>query len=389
MPNKIGAVIAGGDLVGLGVLRSLARKGIPVILLNYEQCISQYSKYKKNFFKSPHPAETDNFVNFLIQLAKRERIQGWIIFPCSDDAVYALSQYKEVLRNYYRIPTPGWEVTRNVYIKKETYKIAEKNGISIPRMYEINSLEQLIKSDLQFPLVIKPSIGHGFINQFKTKAFRINNKEELIRTYKRVCSAKDPSEIIVQDFIPGGPKNLYSFCPFFKNRRVVAGIAGRRVRQRPMDFGFSSTYVELVSVPELAIISEKFLGLIDYYGIAEVEFMRDPRDHMYKLIEVNPRVWGWHTLGIACGLDFPYLVYLDMIGEQIEVPSSLNRVKWIRLFTDIPTAFSEMVKGNLRLGDYLASLKGKKTEPVLSLADPLPFLTEILLYPYRRMKRGI
>jgi predicted ATP-grasp superfamily ATP-dependent carboligase len=131
------------------------------------------------------------------------------------------------------------------------------------------------------------------------------------------------------------------------------------------------------------------LGLIDYYGIAEVEFMRDPRDHMYKLIEVNPRVWGWHTLGIACGLDFPYLVYLDMIGEQIEVPSSLNRVKWIRLFTDIPTAFSEMVKGNLRLGDYLASLKGKKTEPVLSLADPLPFLTEILLYPYRRMKRGI
>jgi D-aspartate ligase len=389
LPNKIGAVIAGGDYLGLGILRTLAKKGIPAILLDHEHCISKYSKYHVRFFKSPHPSETDNYVDFLIQLAKKKGMQGWIIFPTDDQTVYLLSRYKEILKNYYRIPTPCWEVIRNVYIKKETYKIAEKNGILIPKIYDINSFEQLVGADLQYPLVIKPSISHRFYSKTRNKAIRINNKEELIKTYKRVSHIIDPTEILVQDFIPGGPKNLYSFCPFFKNGKVVAGMAARRSRQRPMDFGLASTYVELTDIPELRAISEKFLALIDYYGIAEVEFMYDPRDHRYKLLEVNPRFWAWHTLAIAAGLDLPYLLYQDMIAGKIEVPSTLKQVKWVRLITDLPTVFSEMMRGNIKMNDYLASMKGKKEEAVLSMKDPIPFLAEIPLAIYRKIKRGL
>jgi predicted ATP-grasp superfamily ATP-dependent carboligase len=388
LPNKIGAVITGGDFQGLGVLRTLARKGIPVILLDHEHCIGKYSKYKKRFFRSPRPSEGENYLNFLLQLAKREGIQGWIIFPNSDEAVRVLSQHKEILENYYRIPTPYWESIRNVYIKRETYKVAEKNGISIPKIYDINSLEQLVESDLQYPLVIKPSIRDHFFNKTKIKAFRVNTKEELIKTYQRVRGVIEPDEILVQDFIPGGPKNLYSFCPFFKSGKVITGVAGRRARQHPMDFGHASTYVELVDIPELRGISEKFLGLIDYYGIAEVEFMQDPRDNQYKLIEVNPRVWGWHTLAIAAGVDLPYLLYQDMIGEEIEVLPSIKQMKWVRLITDIPTVFAEIMNGNMKLSDYILSMKGKKKDAVLCLKDPFPFLAEIALIPYLWVKRG-
>jgi predicted ATP-grasp superfamily ATP-dependent carboligase len=388
MPNKIGAVITGGDFQGLGVLRTLAQKDIPIILLDSDHCISKYSRFKKKFIKSPNPSETETYFNFLIDLAKKEKIHGWVIFPNSDEAVYVLSRYKNILEQFYRIPTPGWEVIRNVYIKKETYRVAEKNGIPIPKMYNSNSLEQLVESDLQYPLVIKPSIRDHFYNKTKIKAFRINNREELIKTYQRVRDVIDPEEILVQDFIPGGPKNLYSFCPFFKNGKVVTGVAGRRTRQHPMDFGHASTYVELVDIPELRNLAEKFLGLIDFYGIGEVEFMQDPRDHQYKLIEVNPRVWGWHTIAIAAGIDLPYLLYQDMIGDKIEIPPSLRQVKWVRLTTDLPTVFLEIAKGRMKLRDYLASMRGKKTDAVLSLKDPLPFLAEIALIQYLWMKRG-
>jgi predicted ATP-grasp superfamily ATP-dependent carboligase len=242
--------------------------------------------------------------------------------------------------------------------------------------------------DLSFPAVIKPSIRDHFYNKTKIKAFRINNKDELIKIYQRVCSTIDPSEVLVQDFIPGGPKNLYSFCPFFKDGKVITSIMGRRARQHPMDFGHASTYVELVNVPEMQNIAEKFLRLIDFYGIAEVEFMMDPRDKKYKLIEVNPRVWGWHTLATAAGIDFPYLLYQDMIGEKIEVPTSCKQVKWVRLTTDIPTVFLEIVKGKMKIRDYIASMRGKKTDAVLSLKDPLPFFAEIALIPYLWVKRG-
>ena len=388
MTNKPGAVITGGDFQGLGVVRTLGRKGIPVFLLDSDHCIGRYSRFTKKFVRSPHPAEPEPYLDFLIDMAKRENIEGWVIFPNSDEAVYVLSKYKEILEKFYRVPTPRWEVIRNVYMKKETYRLAEENGIPVPKRYKADSLQELEGMDLPYPLVIKPSIRHHFYNKTKIKGFRVNNKEELIKIYPRVSSIIDPSEIIVQDFIPGGPKNLYSYCPFFKEGKTITGVGARRARQHPMDFGHASTYVELVDIPELKRLAEKFLGLIDYYGIGEVEFMYDPRDHQYKLIEVNPRVWGWHTIGIAAGIDFPYLLYQDMIGEEIEIPPSTKEVKWIRLTTDIPTVFLEIAKGKMKMSEYMASMRGEKVDAVLSADDPLPFVAEVALIPYLWMKRG-
>ena len=388
MNKKVGAVVTGGDFQGLGVLRTLAKKDIPILLLDSQYCIGKYSRFEKKFLKSPHPSETESYLNFLIDLVKKENIHGWVIFPNSDEAVFVLSKYKSLLEKFYRIPTPSWNVIKNVYIKERTYRISEKHNIPIPKTYYPKNLEELVELDLHFPVVIKPSIRDRFYNKVKTKAFRINDKKELVKTYKRVCSVIDPSEVLVQEYIPGGPNNLYSFCPFFKNGRVLVSIMARRSRQHPMDFGHASTFAELVYIEQIQKIAEKFLSLIDYYGIAEVEFMQDPRTGEYKLIEVNPRVWGWHTLAIAAGVDFPYILYQDMIGDKMEFRLPMNHMKWVRLVTDIPTTFLEIIKGKMRIRDYLSSMKGRKEFAVFASYDPLPFFAEIAMIPYLWIKRG-
>ena len=390
MQEKVGVVITGGDSQALGVLRTLAKKDIPIIMLDSDHCISKYSRFKKRFFRSPHPSDDQSYVDFLIDLAKKEKIHRnrWVIFPNSDETVYVLSKYKNILEEFYRIPTPGWEVIQNVYIKKNTYQLAKKGGIPIPTTYYPDSLQELVELSLNYPVVIKPSIRDNFYRKVKTKAFRINNKEELVRTYEYVCSIIEPSEVLVQEFIPGGPNHLYSFCPFFKDGEVLTSIMARRARQHPMDFGHASTFAELVDIPEMQKIAEKFLGLINYYGFAEVEFMQDPRDGNYKLIEVNPRVWGWHTIAIASGVNLPYLLYQDMIGEEMDIRLPIDNLKWVRLITDVPTVLSEIIGGRLRIRDYLKSMKGKKEFAVFALNDPLPFLAEVALIPYLWVKRG-
>ena len=388
MPEKIGAVIAGGDYQGLGVMRTLARKDIPIILLDSDHCIGKYSKFKKKFFRSPPPSDEKAYFNFLIDLAKKEKIHGWVIFPNNDNAVYVLSKYKDILKEFYRITSPSWETTKYVYIKKNTYQLAEKYNIPIPKTYYPGSLDDLIELNLKFPVIIKPSIRDHFYNKIKIKAVRINNRDELVKTYRWVCSIINPSEVLVQEFIPGGASHLYSFCPFFKNGTIIASIMARRPRQHPMDFGHASTFAELVDIPEIQEISEKFLRLISYYGIVEVEFMQDPRDGKYKLLELNPRVWGWHSLAIAAGVDLPYMLYQDMIGQQIKTSTALKDVKWVRLTTDIPTVFTEIIKGNMRISDYIATMKGKKEFAVFSLEDPLPFFIEMAFIPYLWKKRG-
>jgi predicted ATP-grasp superfamily ATP-dependent carboligase len=77
-----------------------------------------------------------------------------------------------------------------------------------------------------------------------------------------------------------------------------------------------------------------------------------------------------------------------MVGEELQQDGFDRAAKWIRLTTDVPTAVGEILKGRLAVADYFNSFKGKTEFAVLSAADPLPFIAEILMIPYLWKKRG-
>ena len=383
-----GAVITGGDFQGLGVIRNLARKGIPVHVLDHELSIGRFSRYCQRYRVAPNPTREKEYISFLIAYGRRLEPGKWVLYANNDRVVYLLSKHKKILEKYYHIPTPDWDVIKYVYNKKNTYQLAESLGIPTPATYYPRDIRDLEKLDLSFPVIVKPATRDFFLEAFRKKAFLIRDKPSLLQTYKRVCDRMDPSEVMIQEFIPAGPKHLYSFCPFFKDGKVVARIMARRPRQHPMDFGKATTFAETVQIPELEDLGKRFLEKINYYGLAEVEFMFDARDGQYKFLEVNARVWGWHTLAIAAGIDLPYLLFQDMTGQTWQIPSSRDEVKWIRLITDIPTVMAEMLKGRMSLKEYMSSLRGKKEFAVFSMDDPLPFFAEILMIPYLWLKRG-
>jgi D-aspartate ligase len=169
----------------------------------------------------------------------------------------------------------------------------------------------------------------------------------------------------------------------------VASMTVRRCRQHPSDFGRASTYVETISLPDLAEPSIRFLQKIDYYGLVELEFKHDARDGAYKLLDVNARTWGYHTLGQAAGVDFPYLLFQDQLGNAVGEAHARPGVRWIRLATDVPNAVRDISAGKLRARDYLRTLLAVDTEAVFSLRDPLPGLYELALMPYLAVKRGL
>ena len=48
---------------------------------------------------------------------------------------------------------------------------------------------------------------------------------------------------------------------------------------------------------------------LGHTGLSQVEFKRDPRDGVLRLMEINPRLWQWHGLAAACGVDLPRIAY--------------------------------------------------------------------------------
>ncbi len=386
--NTVGAVIIGGDFQALGVIRSLAENDIPVFLLDHELGIARYSRYAKRRAKNYSLLSEEVFVDYLIRLAEKENLQGWVLFPNNDHIVKLLSIHRDNLNKWYRNPVPPWETTRKFYYKEYAYEIAENLSIPVPRLYRGGSLEKIIEQNVQFPIVLKPSFKENYYPKTKKKAIKVETIEELINEYRKMSSIIEPSQIIVQEMIEGGPKNLFSYVTVFDGEKDILGMSARRRRQHPMDFGHATTYAEPVTIPHLKAMSLKLLKALQYYGLAEVEFMKDDKDGLFKFIEINGRVWGWHTLAKAAGINLPLILFQHMVREEIEYSEPINGVKWIRLATDIPTVFRELISGRMKFGEYINSLKGKKEFAVFSLNDPLPFFMEFLLIPYLWRKRG-
>ena len=384
----VGAVIIGGDFQSLGIVRSLTEKGIPVFIIECEKSISRYSRYVNRVEKNYALLSSSSFAEYLISLAQRENLKGWVLFPTDDECVRLLSIHRDALKDWYRNPVPSWDISEKIYYKKKAYEFADSISIPIPKNYHGLKAEDFLNQDLNFPIVLKPDYKKEYYSKTRKKGLRVDTLEAFNEEFKKMSSIIDPSNIVVQEMILGGPKNLYSYATFFDGEKSVAGMSAIRWRQHPMDFGHATTYAESVFVPELERLSEKLLKAIGYYGLAEVEFMKDDRDGKFKFIEINARTWGWHTLAKAAGVNLPFVLYQSMVYGKQEDFHSEDGVKWIRLLTDIPTVLIEIIKGRMSFMEYLKSFNGKKEFAVWSLKDPLPFLVEILLIPYLWLKRG-
>ena len=159
---------------------------------------------------------------------------------------------------------------------------------------------------------------------------------------------------MVQEIVPGMGESQYSFAALCQDGMPVASVVARRVRQFPMDFGRFSTFVETVDEPEVATQAERLLRHADYTGLIEIEFKRDRRDGQLKVLDANPRVWGWHTLTRREGPDFSYLLWRAARGERIRGPRARPGQRWMRMDVDLAVAAREILGGRLSLRQYLS-----------------------------------
>jgi D-aspartate ligase len=121
----------------------------------------------------------------------------------------------------------------------------------------------------------------------------------------------------VQELVPGGDDALYTVGSYVSaDGRALGVFCGRKLRQTPPGIG-TCRVGEAVWVQEAVDAALLLLSAFGYHGLSQVEFKRDPRDGRYKLMEINPRLWQWHGLASACGVDLPRIAYADLTGAPV------------------------------------------------------------------------
>lgn len=385
--HQIGALVVGGDHPGLAIARSLGRRGIPVYILEDQLSVSQWSRHVSRMVRVGDIRGERATVDAVLEVGHRFGLNGWVLYPTRDEHVGAFSRFRKELSEFFRVTTPDWETTQWAWDKKNSYDLAEKLEIPVPKTWTVRDSRELQALYGHLPLAIKPSIKERFFYATGAKAWRANTHEELNHLFKKALLQISAQEILIQEIIPGDGQQQYSFCAFCQKGEVHSSLTARRLRQHPREFGRAATYVETLEMPMVEELSARFLKHIDYSGLIEIEFKHDVRDGQYKLIDVNARTWGFVSIGSLAGVDFPYLLFSEQLGWPIEQSRGRSGVGWLRVVTDIPTALSDLIAGHLTLNSYVTSLVNTRVESVFSVEDPLPAVAELALLPYLVAKK--
>lgn len=385
MNKTRGALVLGGNLNGLSIARSLGRHGVPVWVVSPPSIrLASFSRYTRRTLPWP-TGDDETQVETLLEIAARNNLDQWVLFPTCDKSAALLSRFHSKLSRRFRVSTPTWNVLRWAYDKRLTYRLAADQKVDYPATFYPLTDADLESVNCEFPAILKPA-AHSSINRLtEDKAWRVANHEELLARYREARELMPPDLILVQEMIPGNGGSQFSFAALCCEGKTIASLTARRTRQYPIDFGYSSSFVETLDVPEIVAPSQRLLAAIGYTGIVEVEYKFDFRDGRFKLLDINPRLWTWSPLGGRAGMDFPYLLWKMMQGMLVEEQRAPAGVRWVRMSTDVPAAFQEMLRGRLKLREYLQSLHGPLQFALVAADDPFPALMDLPIFAFKHL----
>ena len=233
-----------------------------------------------------------------------------VLLPMELSTQLLVTRNRERLEKLVRIPFADPDLAFRIDDKAFLASFAREHDIDAPATFFPAGPEEAtaLATELSYPVLIKPchsSGGRGIV--------RVDREAEFPSGYARV-RARDPRPIVQACLPPGGDALGVGVLMNFASE-AKAAFAYRRLREYPITGG-PSTLRESIWDRELVGIAERLLSLLGWVGVAMVEFKVDPRDGRPKLLEVNPRFWGSLHHAIACGVDFPFLLYtLAMEGD--------------------------------------------------------------------------
>ena len=365
---------------GLGIIRALGEIDIPVIALYYDKADMGYvSKYVIKRYHIPHPENQINeFIDFLINLSNE--FNKSLLLPADDASLVSVSKKKKLLEKYYNVACTDWEITEKFINKFFTYKIAEEAGIPTPRSLLPQSKEDVINfgKKIDYPCMVKPIHSHLFFDHFRVKMFKVYDYEQLIDIYGKIESTD--LKVMMQEYIPGDDTNGVNYNSYFWDQRSIVEFTAEKVRLSPPESGVPCVVVSK-EIPEIMEMGRSILSSMKFYGYSCIEFKKDIRDGVYKLMEVNGRHNRSTLLAVKCGINFAEIQYNHLVKNisinNIKNQSYEKNIYWIDLLKDIVVSVYYLKQKGYTLGKLLKPYFSKNIFATLNIKDLKPFIKRI------------
>ena len=363
--DAAGAVVLGGYVNGLGLVRSLGDRGVPAAVVTTQPFdIAHRSRYVDGHEGVEGLAERPGALADLLE----RRAPDWggrVLLPTNDESLEALATHHGRLARHYRIESPP-EAAGYLLDKRRMAAAAEEVGADLPRRYGPADPATAERDDLRFPVLVKPLAAPRFAARFGVKVFEARARDEL-----RACVARlGGIEADVHDLVPGGDSHIYAHAIHLDARGEPSpGVTVRKLRQSPPHFGVARM-AELPADPPPGLheLTVELARRIGQRGPAVAEFKRDPRDGSLRFIEVNGRSVVYNALLRRAGLDLAALA-----GGGNGARTSGWPGVWVNLHADLLHA---TLRERLPARELVAPYRRPRLDAVWSRTDPRPFIAQ-------------
>ena len=381
MSNPV-LILGSEPRIAVPIARSLARRGIPVHIVALSTRVANISsRAVRRFWRLPNPEHARAlFEEALFRLVRDANID--MVIPCNDPALVAVAPHYDRLSEILYVGCPRPQIVNRVLQKPLTVLMAKQCGVPVPETYKISSTIDLenLRERLSFPIVGKPA------SKFSSRPSRVRYFE----TFRELRQAfeSDPefgTRMLLQEYCQGEGVGLEVL---FHDQKPIAIFQHRRLKELPSTGGASVLAISEAPDPVLVNYAVELLRIMEWEGVAMVEFRCDRSRQTVKLMEVNGRYWGSLSLSCMAGVDFPFYEWQLAHGQVPEVPPGYRIglcMRWTTgelrrlfgIFTAAGDGSTRRISRWKELAGFVRDVLPPTRDALWSVTDPLPALQDL------------
>lgn len=320
--NNFNALILGTDNNSYSVARSFYENygKKPIVAGSARLVPFIHSKIAEVHTRKDFSNNPDVFVNLLNNIGRKHKGETLVIFVPIETYIEILEKNEDRLDFDFKIPYPGWYMTKDLIVKSEFYKILEKIDLAYPKTQSINS-KNIDSLSLSGKLFMKADDYEDFIRydfDVKQKGYIFNNKEEAKEIIKEIYKKSDyKGQMLVQNFIEGGDGSEYSLNGYRSQDGKVSMCLARNLLsdKRPMWIGNHIVQIDHYD-KDMYDMAKKLVDSLGYVGLFNVDFKKDSKTGKVYILEMNVRQGRTFYYTNLSGMNLISLAVDDLVKNE-------------------------------------------------------------------------
>jgi predicted ATP-grasp superfamily ATP-dependent carboligase len=367
-------VTDGEERSALAACRALAQANRQVTVVAKTRLASAlWSRSCRTRVVGPDPKhDGESFVQELARILERETHAA--LLPGSEASLLAISKFRSVLEGVVRLGLPPDDAVRRSLDKLLLLREARAAGLDPPPSIPCREVSEAAEAtrELGLPVILKPgrTLQPGADGLRQQPVALVRSETDL---NEKLAAFDGP--FVVQKFLPEAGR--FSAAGVMAEERLLALAITRFDRTWPARAGAVAFGETVMPPPGLAEKIEPLLRRIGWSGIFELEYLELP-DGRARVIDLNPRIFGWLTLAVEAGANLP-AVWCDwVLGRDPDAVTARPGVRYRWEEAELAHFFWQLRHGEMAAAARVVRPYRHVVRAHFRMRDPAPLLAQAL-----------